>query len=227
VDYPGGWAESVTVPADALARIPAGLDYADAAPMGCAGVSVFNAIRRAGIRPAATVAVFGLGGLGHLAVLFAKAMGYRTIAIARGPEREQAAYRLGASHYIDSNEPNPAEILRTLGGADLIVATASSTAAVSKLVGGLRVGGRLTLVGVDGGNLEIPAAHLVMTGQTITGSLTGSARDIEEAMEFAALTGIRPILERIPLADAPAAVARVTNGEARFRVVLEPAGASR
>lgn len=224
VDYPGGWAESLVAPVSALARIPDGLGFTEAAPMGCAGVTVFNAIRRANLPAGATVAVFGIGGLGHLALQFASAMGHRVVAIARGAEREELARRLGAVAYVDSTVEDVPAALQELGGADLVVSTASSTAQVSELVRGLRTGGRLTLVGVDGGTVQIPAATLVMNGITVTGSLTGSPQDIEEAMAFAVLSGVKPMIDVVPLTDASAAVDRLASGEARFRMVLEVTG---
>jgi D-arabinose 1-dehydrogenase-like Zn-dependent alcohol dehydrogenase len=226
MSYPGGWAETVTVPASALARIPDGLDDFDAAPMGCAGVTTFNAIRHAPLAPGATVAVFGLGGLGHLAVQFAAAMGYHTVAIGRGPQRAELARELGAHEYVDSAEQPAGAALAGLGGADLIVSTAPTTEPVVELLTGLRVGGRLTLIGVDGGTVAVPAAQLVMNGQTLTGHLTGSAHDTEEAMRFAVTTGVRPLVERMSLAQANEAVARIRAGAPRFRIVLDPAARS-
>ncbi|MFG3715010.1 alcohol dehydrogenase catalytic domain-containing protein [Micromonospora sp. NPDC047730] len=219
--YPGGWSESITVPADALARVPEGMDLFDAAPMGCAGVTTFNAVRHAHVRAGGTVAVFGLGGLGHLAIQFAAKMGYRTIAIARGAERAELARQLGAHHYIDSTAQAPGAALAELGGADLIVSTAPTTEPVAELLNGLRVHGRLTLVGVDSGAVHVPAAQLVLKGQVLTGHLTGSARDTEEAMRFATTTGVRPVFERMTLEQAGEAVARISAGAARFRIVLD------
>lgn len=223
LSYPGGWAESITVPVDALASIPAGMDLFDAAPMGCAGVTTFNAIRHAKVRSGGTVAVFGVGGLGHLAIQFAAKMGYRTIAVARGPDRAAPALRLGAHHYIDSTAESVGHALADLGGADLVLSTASTTTPLADLLPGLATHGRLTLIGVDGGSVPVPAAQLVMNGQTITGHLTGSARDTEEAMNFAHLNGIRPVIERMPLEQADEALTRIAAGKARFRVVLDPA----
>ncbi|MFI2102218.1 alcohol dehydrogenase catalytic domain-containing protein [Isoptericola sp. NPDC019693] len=221
LSYPGGWARSVTVPADALARVPDGLDLFDAAPMGCAGVTTFNAVRHAGLRPGSQVAVFGVGGLGHLAVQFAAAMGHEVVAVARGAEREGQARALGAHHYVDSDRTRPGEALAALGGADLIVFTASSTEPATELLDGLAVGGRLTLVGVDAGTLAVPAARLVTTGQQITGQLTGSPPDIEQAMEFALLHGVRPVTEIVPLDQVGAALERLEAGTVRFRTVLD------
>lgn len=219
--YPGGWAESLTVPAGALCRIPDGMDYFDAAPMGCAGVTTFNAIRSAELVPGSTVAVFGLGGLGHLALQFASKMGFRTIAIARGPEREALARQLGAHEYIDSSLDSAGEMLTALGGADLIVSTASSTVAVAELLDGLRVHGRLTLVGVDAGSVNVPVAPMVMNHQTLTGHLTGSPRDTELAMRFAHANDVRPMIERLPLSQANDALTRLRKGDVRFRVVFD------
>ncbi|MGW1616988.1 alcohol dehydrogenase catalytic domain-containing protein [Streptomyces sp. NPDC002285] len=223
LSYPGGWAQSITVPADALARIPNGLGLFDAAPFGCAGVTTFNAIRKAGMRVGDRVAVFGLGGLGHLAVQFAAKLGYETIAIARGTDRNQIARELGASHYIDSTGQAPGAALNKLGGADLIVHTASSTAPVDELLTGLTVHGQFTLVGVDAGSVSIPAGQLVMNGHTLTGHLTGSPREAEEAMEFAVTQGVRPLIERMPLQQAADAVTRLRSGTPRFRIVLDTA----
>ncbi|KDN75594.1 alcohol dehydrogenase [Streptomyces olindensis] len=223
LSYPGGWAQSITVPADALVRIPDGLDFFDAAPFGCAGVTTFNAVRKAGTRAGGRVAVFGLGGLGHLAVQFAAKLGYETIAIARGGEREKLARDLGAHHYIDSNAQAPGAGLKDRGGADLIVHTASSTAPVDELLTGLNVHGQLTLVGVDAGSVTVPAARLVMNGHTLTGHLTGSPSETEEAMRFAVTNGVRPMIERMPLKQAGEAVSRLRSGAPRFRIVLDAA----
>ncbi|MER6329346.1 alcohol dehydrogenase catalytic domain-containing protein [Streptomyces sp. NPDC001034] len=223
LSYPGGWAQSITVPADALARVPDGLDLFDAAPFGCAGVTTFNAVRKAGIRAGGRVAVFGIGGLGHLAVQFATKLGYETVAIARGADREPLALDLGARHYIDSDAQAPGAALKALGGADLIVCTAASTAPVDELLTGLNAHGQLTLVGVDAGAVTVPAAQLVMNGHTLTGHLTGSPRETEEAMAFAVTTGMRPMIERMPLEEAGEAVTRLRSGAPRFRIVLDAA----
>lgn len=224
LSYPGGWAQSINVPADALARIPDELDLFDAAPFGCAGVTTFNAVRKAGTRAGGRVAVFGVGGLGHLALQFAAKLGYETIAIARGGDREKLARDLGAHHYIDSTAQASGAAMKELGGADLIVCTASSTAPVDELLTGLNVHGQLTLVGVDAGSLTVPAAQLVMNGHTVTGHLTGSARETEEAMEFAVTNNVRPMIERMPLEQAGEAVTRLRSGAPRFRIVLDTAG---
>ncbi|WP_306317476.1 MULTISPECIES: alcohol dehydrogenase catalytic domain-containing protein [unclassified Streptomyces] len=221
LSYPGGWAQSITVPADALARIPDGLDFFEAAPFGCAGVTTFNAVRKAGTRAGGRVAVFGIGGLGHLAVQFAAALGFETVAIARGGEREDAARSLGAHHYIDSATQSPGAALKSLGGADHILFTASGTGPADELIDGLTTHGRLTLIGVDGGSVTVPAARLVKDGITLTGHLTGGPSDIEEAMAFALTTGVRPVVERMPLDHANDAVQRLRSGNAPFRIALD------
>ncbi|MFD8951960.1 alcohol dehydrogenase catalytic domain-containing protein [Streptomyces xanthophaeus] len=220
LSYPGGWAQSITVPADALVRIPDGLDFFDAAPFGCAGVTSFNAVRKASIHAGRRVAVFGIGGLGHLAVQFAAKLGYETIAIARGADREKPSRALGAHHYIDSDAQSPGAALKELGGADLIVYTASSTAPVGELLTGLNTHGQFTLVGVDAGSVTVPAAQFVMRGHTLTGHLTGSPRETEEAMSFAVTNGVLPVIERTPLGQAGDAVTQLRAGTTRFRTVL-------
>ncbi|MFF9100100.1 zinc-binding dehydrogenase [Streptomyces rubrogriseus] len=188
-----------------------------------AGVGDQDELLLAGFRAGGRVAIFGIGGLGHLVVQFAAKLGYETIAIARGGDREQLAHDLGAHHYIDSNAQAPGPALKELGGADLIVCTASSTSPVDELIDGLDVHGQLTLVGFDAGSVTVPAARLVMRGHTLTGRLTGSPRETEGAMAFAATMGIRPMIERMPLEKAGEAVARLRSGAPRFRIVLDTA----
>lgn len=222
VSYAGGWAQNIVVPAEALAAIPDGMDFYEAAPMGCAGVTTFNALRNLKLDPGAAVAVFGIGGLVRLAIQFAAKMGYRTITIARGLEREELARQLGANHYIDSNDLHPGQALFELGGADLILSTASTTEPLSELSTGLSIGGQLTIIGVDGGDITVSAAQLMMNRQIITGHLTGSANDTEQTMKFAHLHGVKPLIERMPLDQANEAIARISAGKPRFRIVLEP-----
>lgn len=222
--YPGGWAQFVTVPVDAVVRIPDGMPFDLAAPFGCAGVTTFNAIRRAGVPAGGRVAVFGIGGLGHLALQFASALGYETVALARGTAKAARAAELGADRYVDTAAEAPAATLARLGGADLILYTASDTGPAAGLIDGLAVDGRLVLVGVDDGELRIPAADLVSHGHVVTGHLTGGPRDTEDAMRFAVRNGVRPVIERAPLAEAGAAVERLRAGAVRFRTVLDPWG---
>ena len=219
--YPGGWAESITVPAAALARIPDGLDPVDAAPMGCAGVTTFNALRGSGAGPGSRVAVLGLGGLGHLAVQFAVAMGFEVVVVARGTDRAGDAAELGARDYVDAAAVDAGAALRDSGGVDLILSTAPSASAAESVLPALRPRGRLVLIGVDAGEVSVPLAQLVMNAQTVSGHVTGSPTDTEEAMHFAVLHGIRPWTERLPLREAGTAVERLADGRARYRLVLE------
>ncbi|MFJ2620181.1 zinc-binding dehydrogenase [Glutamicibacter sp. NPDC087344] len=221
VSYPGGWASRFLAPASALARIPDALDFVDAAPMGCAGVTAFNAVRGADAPAGGRIAVFGIGGLGHLAIQFAAAMGHEVTAVARGPEREEDSITLGASAYIDSEAMPPGKALRALGGVDAIISTASSTAPVAELITGLRPHGRLVLVGVDAGTLDLPVAPMIMHALSVTGHLTGGPADTEQAMEFAVRHGIQPTTQTFPLAQAQSALQELRDGRARFRLVLE------
>ena len=218
--YPGGYAESVTVPATALARIPDGLSFVEAAPLGCAGVTTFNALRRTKAVSGDLVAVLGIGGLGHLGVQFARAMGFETVAIARGAARADAARELGAHHYIDSNEADVAAALQGLGGAAVVLATAANTAAMGATVGGLGPQGELVVVGVTPDHLPISPLDLINAGLSVTGHPSGTARDVEETMQFAVQTGVRPVVEERPLAQAAEAYEAMETGKARYRMVL-------
>lgn len=218
--YPGGFAESVVVPSSAPARVPDAITSVEAAPMGCAGVATFNALRRSAARPGDLVAVLGLGGLGHLGVQFANKLGFEVVAIARGAARESDARALGAHHYVDGTAEDVVERLQALGGAKAVLNTSNSSAAMTAAFDGLRYGGELLVVGVDPAPIEISPFQLVPGGKTVHGHPSGTARDVEETLAFAALTGVRPITETAPLADVNAAYARMLSGEARFRMVL-------
>ncbi|WP_416980737.1 alcohol dehydrogenase catalytic domain-containing protein [Streptomyces sp. T028] len=220
--YPGGWASTITVPATTLARIPEGLSPEEAAPFGCAAVTVFNALRHSGAGPGDLVAVLGIGGLGHLAVQFAAAMGFETVAIGRGAEKQKLAEELGARHYIDTQRQEPGAALAKLGGARLILSTASSSKPLADLVDGLAPHGKLTVVGFDGSPLQLPLAKLVMGARSVTGHLTGSPADTEQAMRFAVATGVRPRVQTVPLEEAQQALDIQQEGKARFRMVLIP-----
>ncbi|MCW8380839.1 alcohol dehydrogenase catalytic domain-containing protein [Streptomyces justiciae] len=220
LSYAGGWSTTVTVPATTLSRIPDGLTAAEAAPFGCAGVTTCNALRHSGAGPGDLVAVLGIGGLGHLAVQFAAAMGFETVAIGRGEEKRKLAGELGARHYIDTESQQPAVALRKLGGARLILSTASSSKPLADLVDGLAPHGRLTVVGFDAAPLQLPLAKLVMGARSVTGHLTGSPADTEQAMRFAVATGVRPQVRTVPLEEAQQALDTQQEGRARFRMVL-------
>lgn len=218
--YPGGYAESAVVPVTALARIPDELSFAEAGPMGCAGVTTFNALRRTAARPGDLVAVVGVGGLGHLGVQWARAMGFETVAVARGPDKADDARTLGAHHYIDSTAEDVAAALQALGGATVVLATAANSAAIGQAVGGLGPEGDLVVVGVSPDPLPITPGELIMAGRRVTGHPSGTSRDVEETMRFAVQTGVRAWIEERPLAEAAEAYAAMEAGRARYRVVL-------
>jgi alcohol dehydrogenase len=220
LSYPGGWAESVTVPAPALTRVPDGLSMVEAAPFGCAGVTAFNAVRHGGVRPGGRVAVFGIGGLGHFAVQFAARLGYDTIAMSRGAGKEELARSLGARHYIDTAQQPPGAALRAMGGADLVISTSAATEPLAEIIDGLVPHGRLTVIGFDGRTLPVRLDKLVMHARTISGHLTGSPVDTEQTMGFALASGIRPRIQVFPLAQADEALQAVLAGTVRFRAVL-------
>ncbi|MFQ6394293.1 alcohol dehydrogenase catalytic domain-containing protein [Nocardia sp. KC 131] len=218
--YPGGYAESVTVPANALARIPDELSLVEAAPMGCAGVTTYHALRETSAVPGDRVAVLGIGGLGHLGVQFARAMGFETIAIARGPDKAEDARALGAHHYIDSTAGDVSAALRGLGGVSVVLATVGSAAAMAETVGGLLPRGELIAIGVTAEPLPISPMQLIVPGLSVTGHASGTARDIEETMQFAVQSGVRTRIQERPLDEAAEAYAAMEQGRARYRIVL-------
>ncbi len=218
--YPGGYAESVIVPANALARIPDGLSFAEAAPLGCAGVTTYDALRKTKALPGDRVAVLGIGGLGHLGVQFARAMGFETIAIARGADKADDARRLGAHHYVDSTAGDVGAALQALGGVSVVLATAASAKAMGDTFGGLLPQGELVTIGVTPDPLPISPLQLIMSGVSVAGHASGTARDVEETMQFAVLSGVRAQIEERPLADAADAYAAMEQGRARYRMVL-------
>lgn len=218
--YPGGYAESVTVPANALARIPSELSFSEAAPMGCAGVTTYNALRSTEAVAGDRVAVLGVGGLGHLGLQFCRAMGFETIAINRGTDKADDARALGAHHYIDSTSGDVGEALRSLGGVSVVLATAGNSEAMAQTVGGLLPRGELLTIGVTPEPLPISPIQLIAPGLRITGHPSGTARDIEETMQFAVLSGVRAWIEERPLAEAADAYAAMEQGRPRYRIVL-------
>lgn len=218
--FPGGFAEKVTVPHTALARIPDGLSAVDAAPLACAGITTFNSLRRSSARAGDTVAVLGLGGLGHLGVQFAAKMGFRTVAIARGEDKAELAHQLGAHHYIDSAATSAADELQKLGGANVIQATATSAAAISSVIGGLATHGELIVIGAAAEPLQVPPVQLINSAGLIRGHTSGYAQDTEDTMNFAVLHGVKPMVETVPLADVAAGYDRMMSAQARFRIVL-------
>ena len=219
----GGYAEYMIAPATALARVPDDLSSVEASPLMCAGITTFNALRNSGARPGEVVAVLGLGGLGHLGVQFAAKMGFKTIAIARGQDKAPLARQLGAHHYIDSRAEDPAAALQKFGGAKVILATATSGAAMDAVQGGLAVRGTLLIVGVPE-SLNIAPQLLIFGSRSITGWYSGTSIDSQQTLAFSALTGVRSMNEVYPLARAAEAYDRMMSGEARFRVVLTMEG---
>ncbi len=218
--YPGGYAESVTAPATALARIPDGLSFVEAAPMGCAGVTTFHGLRQTRAKAGDLVAILGIGGLGHLGVQWSRAMGFETVAIARGPGKADEATQLGAHHYIDSTAQDVAAELKKLGGAAVVLATANNAAAMAATVGGLGPAGELVAIGVTPENLPISPLDLINSGLSVTGHPSGTSRDVEETLHFALLSGVRALVEERPLAQAAEAYAAMDEGRARYRMVL-------
>jgi alcohol dehydrogenase/propanol-preferring alcohol dehydrogenase len=216
----GGYQEYVLAPFEALASIPDEISPVEAGPLMCAGITTFNSLRNSGARGGDTVAILGIGGLGHLAVQFASKMGLRTIAIARGKDKEAFAKQLGAHHYIDSTGGNPAADLQKLGGAKIILATATSAQAMAATIGGLSPDGRLVVLGADFTPMPLNTAGLISGRTGIYGWPSGSSMDSEDTMKFSAMTGVRPITETFPLEKTQEAYDRMMSNKARFRVVI-------
>jgi propanol-preferring alcohol dehydrogenase len=220
VTVDGGYAEVMIAEARALSSVPDELTSAEAAPLLCAGITTYNALRNAGLRGGDLVAVQGIGGLGHLGVQFARHMGFRTVAIGRGRDKEKLAKDLGAHVYIDSASEEAAAVLQRMGGARAILATGTSGVAMGSLVSGLAARGKLIVVGVPQDQIQFNAFPLVFGGRSIHGSLTGTPIEGEDTLAFSVLENIRPMIERFPLDQAADAYARMIQGKARFRVVL-------
>ena len=220
ISYDGGYQQYMVAPAEALAAIPESLNDAEAAPLLCAGVTTFNALRHSGALPSDLVAVQGIGGLGHLGIQFASKFGYKVAAIGRGSENAALAKKLGASVYIDSKTTNAAEELQKLGGARVILATAPSSKAMSELIDGLGPNGKLLVIGADFEPIEVTPIQLISGSRTIQGWASGTPTDSEDTLRFAELTGVRPMIETYPLEKAGEAYARMMSGDAQFRVVL-------
>src|SRR3989454_11453957 len=216
----GGYAQYMIASANALALIPDSLPPTEAAPILCAGITTFNSLRHSGAGAGDLVAVLGLGGLGHLGIQFASKMGDRTVAIGRGKDKEPVAVKLGASLYLDADVANVAKEMASLGGASVILATAPNSKAMSDLIDGLGVGGKLIVLGAAAEPISVTPIQLIGQRRSIQGWPSGSARDSEETLNFCALTGIRPMVETFPLEQAAAAYDRMVSGKARFRVVL-------
>jgi D-arabinose 1-dehydrogenase-like Zn-dependent alcohol dehydrogenase len=225
ISYDGGYAEYMIAPAGALAAIPDGLSAEDAGPLMCAGVTTFNSLRHSGARPGDLVAILGIGGLGHLAIQFAVKMGFRTVAIARGADKEPLARKLGAASYIDSKIQDPAAELLKLGGAKVVLATVTNGDAMSATLGGLGVNGKLVILGAAAEPLQVHGIPLILGRRSIVGWPSGSSIDSQDTLAFSVLTGVRAMTEAFPLERAADAYEHMMSGKARFRAVLNMASA--
>jgi D-arabinose 1-dehydrogenase-like Zn-dependent alcohol dehydrogenase len=220
ISYDGGYAEYMVAPVEALAAMPESLDAAEAAPLLCAGITTFNALRHSGAVPGDLVAVQGIGGLGHLGIQFANKFGYRAVAIGRGAENATRAKKLGAAAYIDSKVSNAAHELKKMGGARVILATAPNSKSMSELIDGLGPNGSLVVVGATMDPIEVTPIQLIMGRRGIQGWASGIPTDSEDTLRFAELTGVRPMIEKYPLAKAAEGYERMMSGKAEFRAVL-------
>ena len=220
ITYDGGYQEYMLAPVEALVPIPESLSDVEAAPLLCAGITTYNALRHSGAYPGDLVAVQGIGGLGHLGIQFANKFGYKVAAIGQGSENAALAKKLGANVYIDSKATNAAEELQKLGGAQVILATAPSSKAMSALVDGLGSNGKLVVIGATTDPIEVTPVQLITGSRTIQGWAAGTAADSEDTLNFAELSGVRAMIETYPLEKAGEAYARMMSGKAQFRVVL-------
>jgi D-arabinose 1-dehydrogenase-like Zn-dependent alcohol dehydrogenase len=220
IAYDGGYAEYMIAPAGAVALIPEGLSAVDAGPLMCAGITTFNSLRNSGARPGDLVAILGIGGLGHLGIQFAAKMGFRTVAIARGTDKEPLARKLGAWSYIDSKTQDPAAELLKLGGAKVVLATVTNGDAMNATLGGLGVNGKLIILGAAAEPLQVPGIPLLLGRRSIVGWPSGSSIDSQDTLSFSLLTGVRAMSEVFPLERAAEAYEHMMSGKARFRAVL-------
>lgn len=220
LNFDGGYADAMIVPASGLVRIPDDLASEEAAPLLCAGVTTYNSLRNSGARPGDVVAILGLGGLGHLGVQFAAKMGFRTVAIARGADKEVFAKQLGAHIYIDTSKQDAAAELAKLGGAKTILATVPNSKAASELIPGLSVRGKLIVIGVGTEPIQVNAMDLIATNRTIHGHASGASIDSEDTLKFSVLSAVHPMIETMPLERAAEAYEKMMAAKARFRMVL-------
>jgi D-arabinose 1-dehydrogenase-like Zn-dependent alcohol dehydrogenase len=220
IHFDGGYAEYMVVSAEAVAAMPDDLHADEAAPLLCAGITVFNSLRNSGARGGDLVAVQGIGGLGHLGIQYARQMGFRTVAVGRGKDKEALARKLGAHEYVDTGAGAPAEALQKLGGARVILATAPDSKSISALVDGLGGNGTLMVVGAGFESLTVTPLQLIGGRKAIHGWAAGTAKDSEDTLSFSSLSGVRPMIERYPLVRASEAYDQMISGRARFRVVL-------
>jgi len=220
ISFDGGYAEYMVVGAEAVAAMPDDLPADEAAPLLCAGITVFNSLRNAGARAGDLVAVQGIGGLGHLGIQYARQMGFRTVAIGRGKDKQPLAKKLGAHEYVDTSAGPPAEALQKLGGARVILATAPDSKSMSDLIDGLAGNGKLLVVGAGAESLTVTPLQLLAQRKALQGWPSGTAKDSEDTLRFSSLSGVRPMIERYPLEKAAEAYEQMISGRARFRVVL-------
>lgn len=222
ISYDGGYAEYMVAPETALASIPESLESAEAAPLLCAGITTFNALRNSDLEPGDVVAVQGIGGLGHLAVQYANKFGCKVVALSRGTDKKQLALGLGAHTFIDTEAEDAAEKLQEMGGADVILSTAPNSDAITSVVDGLGRNGQLMVVAATTNPIEVSPMQLIMGRKSVSGWPSGDAKDSEDTLDFSAMENITPEVEVFPLEEANKAYDRMINNEARFRVVLEP-----
>jgi D-arabinose 1-dehydrogenase-like Zn-dependent alcohol dehydrogenase len=220
ITFDGGYQEYMVAPAEAVAAMPDDLPAAEAAPLLCAGITVFNALRNSGARGGDLVAVQGIGGLGHLGIQYARQMGFRTVAVGRGADKKPLATKLGAHEYIDTGAGAPAAALQKLGGANVILATAPDSKSISALVDGLAVNGTLLVAGAAFDSLTVTPIQLISGRKALQGWASGTGKDSEDTLRFSSLTGVRPMIEKYPLEKAAEAYEQMISGRARFRVVL-------
>jgi D-arabinose 1-dehydrogenase-like Zn-dependent alcohol dehydrogenase len=220
ISYDGGYEQYMVAPVEALTAMPEGLSDVEAAPLLCAGITTYNALRHSGAMPGDLVVVLGVGGLGHLGIQFANKFGYKVAAIGRGSESAALAKKLGASVYVDNKVTNPAEALQELGGAQVILATAPSSKSMTEVIDGLAPNGKLMVIGVSTDPIEVTPVQLVTGSRSIQGWASGTPADEEDTLRFAELTGVRAMIETYPLEKAAEAYARMMSGKAQFRVVL-------
>jgi D-arabinose 1-dehydrogenase-like Zn-dependent alcohol dehydrogenase len=220
ISHDGGYAEYMIAPAESVAAIPEELSAPEAAPLLCAGITVFNALRNSGARVGDLVAIQGIGGLGHLGIQYARQMGFRTFAIGRGKGTEELAHKLGAAHYVDTEAGDPAAALQRFGGARVILATAPDSKAMSALVNGLSANGELVVVGASGDPITVTPIQLITGRKALQGWASGTAMDSEDTLQFSALSGVRPMIEKYPLEKVAEAYDQMMSGRARFRAVL-------
>jgi D-arabinose 1-dehydrogenase-like Zn-dependent alcohol dehydrogenase len=220
ISFDGGYAEYTVVPQEGVAAMPDDLPAAEAAPLMCAGITVYNSLRNAGARAGDVVAVQGIGGLGHLGIQYARQMGFNTVAIGQSKDKEPLAKKLGAKYYIDASAGQVIQEMQKLGGAKVVLATAPNGKAMSEMVGALAKNGKLMIIGAASEPLSINAVQLLVDRKSIQGWPSGTAKDSEDTLKFSSLTGVRPMIEKYPLAKAAEAYDRMISGKARFRVVL-------